>query len=349
VLADSTGKQRIDSIELAIRGGADFNEMVLKYSDDQGSKTTGGEYEFASAQFPSLSREFAEVAFYGKTGDKKVVKVENASYAGYHYIEVLSQKGFEPAYKIAEFSKAIVPSDETVQRQNGIASQFAAESRTKKQFDDNLRKANYNRLVATEIKPLDGTINGVGSSRELVRWIFDAEPGEVSETPFQVDDKIVVPVVTRVYKKGLMPVEKARPLVESIIRNQEKAKQIKAKIGKPASLEAAATATSQQVMREDSLMFSSSFIPNLGQEPKVVGAAFNKALVSKLSEPIAGNGGVFVIKVENQTAVSTATGETQQLQAELTEAQKRAYADPRLITDILKKTVEIKDDRHKFF
>jgi peptidyl-prolyl cis-trans isomerase D len=149
-------------------------------------------------------------------GEKKTVKVDNQSYSGYHYIEVMNQKKFEPAYKIAQFSKAIVPSDETVQRQNGIASQFAAESRTKKQFDDNRKKNNYTPLVATEIKPLDGMINGIGTSREVVKWIYGAKPGEVAETPFQVEDKIVVPVVTRIFEKGPMTIEKARPLVESI-------------------------------------------------------------------------------------------------------------------------------------
>ena len=48
ILTDSVAKARVDSISNAIRGGANFNEMVIKYSDDQGSKETGGEYEFAS-------------------------------------------------------------------------------------------------------------------------------------------------------------------------------------------------------------------------------------------------------------------------------------------------------------
>lgn len=348
-LADSIAKKRVDSITDAIRKGASFNEMVAKYSDDQGSKETGGEYDFSSNQFPSISREFAEVAFYGVAGDKKVVKVENPGYTGYHYIEVISQKGFEPAYKIAEFSKAIIPSDETLQRANGLASQFAAESRTKKQFDENLKKSNYNKLIATDIKPLDATINGLGSSREVVRWAFNAEPGKVAETPFQVDDKIIVPVVTRVYEKGLMSVENARPLVESILRNQEKAKQIIGKIGNAATVEAAAQATGQQVAKADSIMFSSIFVPNVGQEPKVVGASFNKTFQAKASPAIEGNGGVFVIKVDNVSAVANPAMDVKQQQDQLIQAQQRAYTDPRIINEILKKTVKIKDNRHKFF
>lgn len=347
VLADSVAKARIDSISNAIRNGANFTDMVLKYSDDEGSKNTGGEYDFSSDA--TLVPEFYEVAFYGVAGDKKTVKVANQGYSGYHYIEVINQRKFEPAFKYAEYAKAIVPSEETVQRQNGIASQFAAESRSKKQFDDNAKKNNYNRLVATEIKPLDGVINGIGNSREVAKWAYSAKPGDVAETPFQVDYKFVVPVVTRVYEKGLMTVDKARPLVESILRNEEKGKQIIAKIGKVSTLEEVAQKTSQTVAKADSLMFNTPFIPNVGQEPKVIGAAFNKALQGKVSQPITGNGGVFVIKVENQSAVASALGDPGAVQAELIAGYRRAYSDPRIVNEVLKKSVKIKDDRHKFF
>ena len=192
-------------------------------------------------------------------------------------------------------------------------------------------------------------INGMGSSREVVRWVFNAEPGDVTETPFQVEDKVVVPVLTRVYEKGLMPVEKARPLVESILRNEEKAKQITAKIGNAATLDAAAKATSQQVTKADSIMFSSSFIPNVGQEPKVIGASFNKAFQAKVSPAISGNGGVFVVKVDNVSAVATGAGDVQQQQQQMVQAGQRAYSNPQFISEVLKKTVTIKDYRHKFF
>jgi peptidyl-prolyl cis-trans isomerase D len=349
ILADSTAKARIDSVVNAIRGGADFNEMVAKYSDDQGSKDKGGEYDFTSSQFSGISKEFAEAIFYGKAGDKSTVKVDNQAYAGYHYIEVLSQKKFEPAFKIAEFSRAIVPSDETTTKQNGLAAQFAAESRNKKQFDENVKKYKYTPLVATEIKPLDAMIMGVGSSRELIKWVFEAEAGDVGEQPFQVEDKFVVPVVTRIYEEGVMPAEKARPLVESVLRNKEKAKQIAAKIGSPNSIEEAAKTTGQQVTKVDSIMFNSAFIPNVGQEPKVVGASFNKANQAKVSKPITGNGGVFVVKVDNMSAVPTAAGDVEQQKTEMTQNQQRAFSDPRIVTEILKKTVKIKDNRHRFF
>ena len=79
VLEDSVAKKRIDSIVNAIRGGASFDSMVVKYSDDQGSRDKKGEYEFASLQMGNLSKEFADVVFYGAVGDKKTVRAENAT------------------------------------------------------------------------------------------------------------------------------------------------------------------------------------------------------------------------------------------------------------------------------
>ena len=349
VLADSVGKMRMDSITNAIKSGASFDSMVVKYTDDEGSKEKGGVYEFSSSQFPQISKEFAETIFYGAAGDKKTVHVENPAYSGYHYIEVLSQKGFEPAYKIAEYAKAILPSNETTTRENGLAAQFAAQSRSKSQFDENAKKQKINKLIASDLKPLDASINGLGSSRELVKWAFNASKGDVAETPYQVEDKYVVPVLTAIYEEGLMPAERARPLVENILRNKEKARQITARIGNVTSLEAAAKASGQTVNKADSILFGSPFIPNVGQEPKVIGASFNKTFAAKPSEPIAGNGGVFIIKVDNVSAVVSATADPEQQQQQMQQNQQRAFSDPRMVSEILKKTVKITDNRAKFF
>ena len=43
---DSLAKNLIDSIKLAIAGGADFGALALKYSDDGGSKNNGGVIDY---------------------------------------------------------------------------------------------------------------------------------------------------------------------------------------------------------------------------------------------------------------------------------------------------------------
>lgn len=347
VRTDSAAHKLIDSIANAIKGGANFDSMVVKYSDDPGSKEKKGEYEFSSLQFSSLSKEFAETIFYGNTGDKKVVKVENGAYSGYHYIEVLEQKKIETAYKIAYLSRPIVPSDETINTASGLAAQFAAESRSVSDFNKNAEKRKLNKFP-TEVKESDYMIMGLGEARELVRWAFnDAKRGTVADHAFLIGDKYVVPAVTQVSEKGTMSVEKARPLVEYKVRNNKKADQIIKKIGNASTLDAVAQATGQQVLKADSLAFSSTFIPNVGNELKVLGAAFNKDYQTKVSGPIKGEIGVFVIKVDNITAVPNPNFDAKQQQASA-EQQMGAMVNYRTI-EILKKAADIKDYRVKFF
>ena len=344
-LADSVGKKRVDSIEAAIKGGADFNAMVLKYSDDAGSKDKKGEYDFTSVQFTTLSKEFSEVIFYGKVGDKKVVKVENSTYGGYHYIEVLEQKKIEMAFKIAYLEKPILPSQETVNNATTAAQQFAASSKNKKQFDENVTKENKQSLSASEIKENDFSISGLGSSRSMVRWVYEKQLGDISE-PTELDEKIIVAVISEVNPKGTMPVSKARPLTEVYIRNEKKAQQILNSI-KGNTLEEIATANKTTVMKADSISFVMPFIPNIGNEIKVAGAAFNKNIVGKVSTAIAGATGVFVVKVEKIDAKPSDGNTAEMLRTNLENQQKNSLGYRSV--EALKKAATIKDYRFTFY
>jgi peptidyl-prolyl cis-trans isomerase D len=345
VRSDSAASKLMDSVIAAINRGTPFDTLVAKISEDEGKVQNAGRYTFDYAN-TDYSREFYNIGIFGKTGDKKKVKADNQAYAGYHYIEVLKQTGVGPAYKIAYFSKPIDPADQTVATANGLASQFAAESRNYKDFEANARKKNYNVLIATEIKPLDNMIMGVGPSRELVKWIYKADRGDVAETPFMVGDKFVVPVLTQIYEKGTMAVDKARPMVENIVRNEKKAEQIIKKIGNANTLEAVAQATGQTVQRADSLSFSAFFVPNVGSEQKLLGAAFNPAFQNKISAPIKGQAGVFVIKVENISAVPNPMFDAAQMKQSM-EMQQQQQA-MRLI-EAMKKSAKITDNRATFY
>jgi len=339
-LADSTAKFRVDSIAAAIKSGADFAQLTARYSDDPGSKDKGGEYEFSSQQFGSLAKEFAEAIFYGSTGDKKVVKTS----FGYHYIEILNQSKFEEAYKIAYLAKAITASQQTLNTASGMANQFAGESRNANAFDNNVNKRKYNKLLANEIKPIDNMIPGLGSSRQLVRWVYDADKGAVSE-PYDLGDKYVVAMVTDINKEGTMSAAKARPQVEFLVRNKKKAEQIIKKIGNAITLQAAATVTGVQVQRADTISLTSPVIPNVGQEAKVVGASFNKQWRGKTTPAIAGNGGVFMIKPENISAKPAANADIEQQRTAML-AQMKSMSGLRSL-EALKKSADVKDNRAK--
>lgn len=346
-LPDSIAKKRIDSIASAIQAGADFNAMVLQFSDDDGSKKTKGEYDFTSQQFAGISKEFAEVIFYGNTGDKKTVKVENQEYSGYHYIEVMEQKKIEPAYKIAYLAKPIEAGQETISNASNLASQFAANSRNSKQFTDNAIKQNLPVLNAADLKTNDYTIASLGDSRQFIRWVYENKTGDVSE-PYEIGDRYVVATITGSSDKGVMNAAQARQTAEPFIINEKKAQKIiAAKFKGGTTLEAVAQGAGMQVLRADSAGFMQPAIPNIGNEPKVTGAAFNKGLRGKLSEPIAGNTGVFVVKGEKIYAVSNLNSNAEDLrkQIEMQQKQMGGYRS----AEALKKAAVIKDNRFDFY
>ncbi len=338
VRPDSVAKKMIDSIETAIKGGADFNAMVTKYSDDQGSKEKGGLYDF----FPQgqMAVAFNDYAFDKPVGTKGVVKTE----FGYHYMEVLGQKNVNPVYKIAYLSKPILTSNETETAASTAAAQFAVSGKNAKAFNANAVKENRQILIANDIKQNDFTINGLGQSRSLVRWAYEHSAGDVSE-PTQVGDKYVVAIVTAVNKAGTASVAEARPTVETIIRNEKKAKLIIESKFKGNSLESYSTSTGAPVLRADSLSFAAPFISGVGSEPKIIGAAFNKNLAGKASEPIAGATGVFSIKIESNGA-KAAIADVATIKQNLIQAAKMSSYRG---FEALKKAATIKDSRSKFY
>ena len=346
-LNDSIGKLRIDSIAGALQGGADFNAMVIQLSDDEGSKATKGEYDFSSTQFSTLSREFAEVAFYGAPGDKKTVKVENGQYSGYHYIEVMSHKSVEQGYKVAYVAKPINASQSTINAANGLASQFAANSRNKKQFEENAAKQGLQVNNMMDLKRNDYTVAGLGESRPFIRWVYEGKTGDVSE-PFEITEKYIVGLVTSASEKGLMNAARARPTAEPFIINEKKAQMIiNSKFKGGATLEAIAQAAGQPVLRADSVSFAQPFIPQVGNEPRITGAAFNKSIKGKVSEAIAGNTGVFVIRPEGVSAAPNTGASLQdvRMQMEMQQKQMGGYRS----MEALKKAAKVTDNRFDFY
>jgi len=337
VRPDSLAKKLADSISMAIRGGASFEEMVAKYSDDAGSKTTGGKYEM----FPQAKMvpAFNDFSFDNPVGTKSVIKTD----FGYHYIEVLKQTAKGPAYKIAYLSKMVMPSNETINTASTAAAQFASSSKDIKSFNANAVKLGKQVIPAVGIKANDFDIQGIGTARNIVRWVFEKDVNTVSES-FEQGENYVVAVITSEEKEGLASVNAARPQVEGILRDKKKAEKIKATI-KGKTLEAIAADAKAIVQRADSIGFSFAMIIGLGNEPKLVGAAFNKALINKVSEPIAANSGVYTISV-NSIAAKQANQDPSFFKDELLERTRSLMFRS---ASSFKKVANIVDNRSKLY
>ncbi|MCH5599982.1 peptidylprolyl isomerase [Niabella ginsengisoli] len=341
----ATAKKLADSISLVIRNGGNFDSLAAKFSDDQGSVQNGGKIE----NIPSGQNvpEFNDFTFTNPVGTKGVVKTEY----GYHYVEILSQKGSATGYKIAYLNKPIEASTETDMAANSAATKFAGEATDQKSFDaaaDKLQKEKgIYKSVAQDLQPTGSMIQGVGASRSFVKSVYNADLGDVIQ-PERVGDFYVVAVVTEVNKEGTMSPAKARAMVEPLLVNQKKAEIITQKIGKITSLEAAAKTLNKQVETADSLRFGGQPSMSLGFEPKVIGAAFNKANVNKvINEAIPGTQGVYVVRIDNLSSTPVQAANVEELR-KMRSMQARQQAQFQSL-QALREAATIKDNRSKFY
>lgn len=354
VRPDSVARHLADSVWTLLKKGQNFDSLAAKFSDDPGSKNTGGVMDNLT-QSSQLVTSFRNFIFTHKTGAVDTVKSE----FGYHIIEILSQKGSSPVYKIAYLTKDISASTATDDRVHGQANLFAGNSRDQKSFESNydkdVRSKGIPKMVANDLTPMAYTIDGVpGQARPFIKKLFDADAGTVIG-PERIGDNYVVAVVTDASEPGLRSVNSARSAVEPLLLKQKKGEQIVKNIGQVTSLEDVAAKQKQTVQTVDSLRFTGG--RQLGYEPKVLGAIFNPANKGKLiSEPLVGINGVYVVRVESVTTTPVENAnveeqrkgmEMQVKQGLMSQMQQQQGSNPFL--EGLKNAATIKDYRAKFY
>lgn len=331
-------KALADSLLGAIKGNkSKFGDLAKDFSDDPGSKDKGGEYDFSP--YGQFVPEFNSFVFEKDKGDLDVVETQ----FGYHVIEVLDQKNFKKAMKIASVAKEILPSDQTISEVYTNTQKFEIAA-GEGDFEAVAVEGGYLVRPVNSIKQMDETLPGEGAQRSIVQWSFeeDAKVGDIKR--FQVNNGYIVAQITRKVEKGLQRVEDASAAVLPIIRNEKKAAKIKAGIT-GTTLDAIAQSQGQTVKTSGALNMTSPNIAGAGDEPKVVGVAFGLA-DGEVSSPIEGTKGVYVIKVTKKTEAPVlenyATYTAQQTQ------KARAGVNAKVI-EALKAAAEIEDNRSTFY
>lgn len=344
----ATAKNLADSIMNAVAKGSNFDSLCMQFSEDPGSKDKGGVYDNVTSG--SMVPAFNDFCFFNPTGTKRVIKTE----FGYHYMEIMSQKGGGPGYKIAYMFQEIIPSKETDRLAQENAMKFASQCKDIKSFDEAYEKEwkakGFIKSIATNIAPSSSQAGAAGNSRQLVRNIYKAKLGEVLQ-PEPVNENYIVAVVTEVEEEGTMSVAKARMFVELTLRNKKKAEILKQKIGKVSTLEdAAAKLGGKQIVTVDSVRIGQG-TSVLGYEPRIVGASFNPSNNGKIvPEALEGVNGVYVVRVDSVRSTPVTLGDVA-TQRKTKEMQQMQYMQnpqsPFYPPNILRMAATIKDRRSK--
>jgi peptidyl-prolyl cis-trans isomerase D len=346
--AKAVAKAKAQDILNKIKAGADFGAMARQFGTD-GTKDQGGDLGWFGQG--RMVPEF-EKAIFGATTTGLLPNLVETSF-GYHVIKVTAVPT-KQTYQVAEVKKTITPSDATREVAYAKAQELKGEATDLESFRKLTTKDKT--LVKQEAKNLDRsarTVNNLQNARELVRWAFgfsqtgtDTKVGDVSEV-YEMGDQYVIAALTDERAKGTATVANLRPELSALVRNEEKAKQIMAKLPKTGTLEemAAKYGPTAQVATAEGLVLGQGTIPNVGFEPVAVGRAFALKPGQK-SAAIQGEQGVLVVEPVSTTP-APAAADLKAVRQQL--AQQRAQQQDGKIYEAIKAHANVKDNRTKFF
>lgn len=328
-------KTLAESILAKVKSGSDFAELARENSDDK--STSDGDLNFFTRGV--MVKPFNDFVFSNSVGTTGLVETD----FGFHIIKITEQK---QGVQVATISKKIEPSEKTKKDIFERISKFEADvNKTPTKFSETAAAQSFSLLPANDLTSDADDIFGLGQNRGIVQWAFneDTEIGDIRR--FDLKDGVAVVQVTNKKKEGLAKVADVRPAIEPILIKQKKAEKLKEQI-KGSTIDEIANATNQNNIRlGEGLTIKSPSIIGAGLEPKVVGVAFGLPL-NKVSKPIVGENGVYVIEVTSKNIAPELPNYSTYTNTLRTLKTNRASTD---LFSALEESAEIKDNRNLFY
>ena len=345
----------LDSLLTLIRRGAiRFDSTAVKFSQDPGSASKGGQLDYFGQE--RMVAPFRDACFKdAKEGEYRMVRT---SY-GVHLIHVQDQKFLdnEPKVKLAFINKPIIPSTETQDRINEEVADLVA---SHPYLDDMVNvigergDVSFDRVSNVKINDFAlAELEAGNTSRDIVRWAFngttdinDMAPDVFiyTEPNLFYNNKYVIAGLKSIEPAGLRSLDNLRDEITPLVRNEKKGGIITSQLG-TSDIDGAAAKFGSAIESATGVAFNSRFLPGLGNEPKVIAQAYNTALNST-SKPIVGNSGVFIIKPTNKTDGGTAVNLPSFRNTDATTTRNKVGSS---LINALKKLANVDDSRATFF
>ncbi len=334
-----------DSIYSAIVGGADFEVIAKKYGQ------TGEKSWMTTAQYQnSTSMDVYTKSYIQSLNTMAVGETKNITLdQGNLIVQVVDKKAYVNKYQAAVIKKTIDFSRNTYSAAYNKFSSFVSANQTADDIAKNAQKSGYTLQERKDISTSSHNLAGIRSTREALKWLFDAKEGAVS-TMYECgdNDHLLVVVLDKIHKIGY------RDLSDSQVRDAVKAEVLKDKKGemllaKAEGVKSTAQAKSKgaKVSTVNQITFSSPvFIPATGSsEAGLAGAVSATAKGAFSAKPVVGNAGVYVYKVLNRT---TRPGKYD-AKAQLAKLRQQAMQAAGNFMNELYINAKVVDNRYLFF
>jgi peptidyl-prolyl cis-trans isomerase D len=338
----ASAQAKADSIRGLLKTGQKFGDLAKRFSEDPGSAIKDGDLGWFGPG--RMVKAFNDACFNGKKGDIVVVTSE----FGIHIIEITDKSAASKQVQFAILEHNVEPSQKTYDKIYQEAQKFAADNSKGAAFDSAVVKQGLNKRIADNLKEGDKNIAGLESPRELIRWAYKAEKGDVSKV-FTFGDKYVIAKLSDIKEKGTLPMETVKDQVTAGAIKKKKGdmleEQFKTKSAGATTIDAIGQKMNLPVIPIENVTFSNPYLQGVGNEAKLVGTVFGMK-ANQVSKTIRGDAAVYVVSVDKITepvAVKDYSATQKQL------ADQRKQRSDYEVFNALKEKANVEDNRGKFY
>lgn len=345
VYADTEEKTKTlaDSIYNALKGGADF-AAVAKIYGQTGEATWVNAQSWEGSELDADNSKFINTLLNQPVNELANLNMGQANLI----LQVMNKKSMQTKYKVAVVKREVEFSKETYNAAYNKFSQFVAQNTTIDSMVKNAEESGYTLMPRTDLSSAEHYVGGVRSTREALKWIFAAKPGEVSPLyECGENDHLMVVALDKIHEAGYRDINSVAEMLRAEIRRDKKAEKIMEEMKKYNSI---AQVKGMKDAVSDSVKHvtfrAPAYISVTRSSEPVIGAVAAKTAANKVSAPIKGNGGVYMIQVYAKEKGSEKF-DAKQEETTLTNMAVR-IAGNQLINDLYQKA-KVADQRYLFF
>lgn len=295
-VADAAKRKVVaDSIFKAIKQGAQFEDIAKKYGQTgqpswissanyEGTQLDGDNLKYVKAVTTLGQNELANLTL----GQANVI------------LQIMDRKSVKDKYKVAVIKRTVEFSKETYSKAYNEFSQFIAANSTLDKMVANAEDAGYKLLERNDLQSSEHVIGGIKGTKEALKWAFGAKAGDVSGLyECGESDHLLVVGVSGIVPKGYRSLVLVKDQLKAEILRDKKAEKIIAEMKASGAnsfeqYKVLPNAVSDSVKH---VTFGApAYISVLHSSEPLVGAYVSVSELNRLSIPIKGNAGVFVLE-----------------------------------------------------